>query len=30
MINRLQAMCVFPAGFMLVAAINPCRCGYYP
>ena len=25
MINRLQAMCVFPAGFMLVAAINPCR-----
>lgn len=30
MINRLQAMCEFPAGFMLVAAINPCRCGYYP
>ncbi len=30
MINRLQAMCEFPAGFMLVAAINPCRCGYFP
>ena len=30
MINRLQAACEFPAGFMLVAAINPCRCGYYP
>lgn len=29
-INRLQASCEFPAGFMLVAAINPCRCGYYP
>lgn len=29
-INRLQASCEFPACFMLVAAINPCRCGYYP
>lgn len=29
-INRLQASCDFPASFMLVAAINPCRCGYYP
>ncbi len=29
-INRVQASCRFPADFMLVAAINPCRCGYYP
>jgi len=29
-INRLQASCVFPADFMLAAAINPCRCGFYP
>lgn len=30
MINRMQAMCEFPAGFMLVAAINPCVCGRFP
>ena len=29
-INRLHGSFVFPAGFMLVAAMNPCRCGYYP
>lgn len=30
MINRVHGSCEFPASFMLVAAINPCRCGYYP
>lgn len=29
-IGRLQKTYVFPADFMLVAAMNPCRCGYYP
>ncbi len=29
-ISRLNASYKFPAGFMLVAAMNPCNCGYYP
>ncbi|HWT73096.1 MAG TPA: YifB family Mg chelatase-like AAA ATPase [Mobilitalea sp.] len=29
-IARLSASYKYPAGFMLVAAMNPCGCGYYP
>ncbi len=29
-ISRKQGTYVFPADFMLVAAANPCPCGYYP
>lgn len=29
-ISRVQAAYVFPADFMLVAAMNPCPCGNYP
>ena len=29
-INRVQGSYVFPASFMLVAAMNPCPCGFYP
>jgi len=29
-VSRLQASWVFPAEVMLVAAMNPCPCGFYP
>ena len=29
-ITRAQGSCLFPANFMLVAAMNPCPCGAYP
>ncbi len=29
-IDRAHGSCVFPADFMLVAALNPCPCGNYP
>ena len=29
-ISRVNGTDIFPANTMLVAAMNPCRCGYYP
>lgn len=29
-ISRTSGTYVFPAHFQLVAAMNPCKCGYYP
>lgn len=29
-VARLHGSCVFPAHFMLAAAMNPCPCGFYP
>lgn len=29
-ISRLNASYNYPAGFMLVASMNPCPCGFYP
>ncbi len=29
-ISRLHGTYIFPANVMLVAAMNPCPCGYYP
>jgi magnesium chelatase family protein len=28
-ISRVRGSATFPAGFLLVAAMNPCPCGYY-
>jgi len=30
MISRTHGDYIFPADFLLVAAMNPCRCGHYP
>ena len=29
-VSRLQATFTYPAAFQLVAAMNPCPCGYFP
>lgn len=30
LISRQEGTCLFPAAFVLTAAMNPCPCGYYP
>ena len=30
LLSRVRGTCVFPANFMLVAAMNPCPCGHFP
>ena len=28
-ISRVSASCTYPSRFMMICAMNPCRCGYY-